>query len=304
MKDSTTQWTDYWSNEGAGGEVFVNREGEKHPALRQFWREALLDLPQGTRILDLACGAGSIYADIADASGYQLVAADLSEQAILRLKERMPSVETMVCSAADVPIDDRTFDIVVSQFGVEYAGMSGFQEAARLVATGGNLRLLCHIENGFIDARNQRELAGLALVASTKFIDRAIAVTRATASNNEKATRDSVATFTEAEPTLAAYVAENPYGFHAHLYQGFRKMFCNRERYDTADIVSWLNAMREEQAKAEARIGDIRAATLSEDDVEQIRSLLEKAGLQNINISPFSLPDHAQPVAWLVKAER
>ncbi|WP_285763909.1 class I SAM-dependent methyltransferase [Biformimicrobium ophioploci] len=305
MTDSENQWTEYWSNEGAGGEVFVNRQGEKHPKLREYWQEALSGLPEGTRILDLACGAGSIYRDIASASsGYRLAAADLSEKATQQLKDQMPAVETIVCSADDVPEASGAFDMVVSQFGVEYAGHAGLQEAMRLVAASGQLRLLCHIEDGFIDDRNQRELAGLKLIRDTGFIDHAISVTSETASRNEASAKAAVEAFTSIEPEVAAFVAKNPHGFHSHLYQGFRTMFCNRQRYRTSDIVGWLEAMREEQAKAETRIGEIRGATLSKDDIDQLRARLEAENFRDISIREFTLPEYTQPVAWAIHATR
>ena len=72
-------WSDYWEKDGAaGGEVFVNAKGGRHPALAEFWLSRFADLAEGARVLDVASGAGSIYAHLDPGHGLDLHATDIA----------------------------------------------------------------------------------------------------------------------------------------------------------------------------------------------------------------------------------
>ena len=108
-------------------------------------------------MLDVACGHGAvtgIAVAAARSAGIELEAhcADYSQAAVDELCKRFPGVEGVACDAADMPWPDQRFDFVVSQFGIEYAGDAAFGEAARLVAEGGTLAALTHLQGGAIHA--------------------------------------------------------------------------------------------------------------------------------------------------------
>lgn len=99
MEQATQGWSAYWEQEGAGGEVFVNAQGRKHPALAEFWAGVFEVLAPGARAIDIASGAGSIYAHLTADHGLDLAAADISEEALKVLQERIPGARTYVCPA-------------------------------------------------------------------------------------------------------------------------------------------------------------------------------------------------------------
>ncbi len=136
-------WSDYWEKDGAaGGEVFVNAKGGRHPALAEFWLSRFADLAEGARVLDVASGAGSIYAHLDPGHGFDLNATDIAPEALEALAKRIEGVSTEVSGAENLPYEDASFDLVVSQYGIEYAGSEAFSEAARLVRPGGSLATL------------------------------------------------------------------------------------------------------------------------------------------------------------------
>ena len=121
MATGDTGWSEYWEKDGADGEVFVNAQGNKHPALADYWQAVFADMPAGSRIVDVASGAGSIYAHLSADHGFELHAVDIAAQALQALASRVPGVQITVSAAEDMPYDDRSFELVVSQFGIEYA---------------------------------------------------------------------------------------------------------------------------------------------------------------------------------------
>ena len=184
MSNTESDWSEYWENDSPKGEVFVTSQGEKHPALAEYWARTFQGQARGTKIIDLASGAGSVFACLPEDHGHELFAADISDVALTLLRERFPSAHTVACSAAKVPLDDESFDLVVSQFGIEYAGVEAFAEAARLLAEGGRLVALCHISGGHIDAGYQAQLREARVVEESDFIDIAKRLTTAAFSGN------------------------------------------------------------------------------------------------------------------------
>lgn len=300
----TDKWSEYWQKESDSGEVFVDKSGNKHQALSAFWQSCLENQSVGSRIIDLACGAGSIFADLPASQNYELHAADLSPEALKHLKRRMPAVHTQICSADDLPFDDQTFDVVVSQFGIEYAGQEGFFEAARIVKKGGSLHVLCHFEDGYIDIKNRDELDGAKLVNKLAFIEKAIAVTSASYSSDDLTMKHAFDAFVTVEPELAKYAGVSERGVHHHLYHGFKSLFVNKSAYTEQDILSWLKDMRNQVDESILRLSEMRKAACSQTDMQQIIAKFAQLGMSQVNCEPFLLPEQKLPVAWYLSAIR
>jgi SAM-dependent methyltransferase len=298
MIDSDKGWTDYWRKDSADGEVFVNAKGERHPALAEFWQAHFSDLREGSRVLDLASGAGSIYAHLPEEHTFQLSATDISDVALEALQDRFPGVSTVVCSADDIPLDD------ASLFGAEYAGMNAFAEAARLLAPGGKFIGLCHIQDGYIDSSNRQQLAEAQIVAEQEFIDHAIRMITTAFSGDAAALKSAQDAFVRAATPVGEGMRRCRKGIHTYLYQGFRQLYERRQQYDLADITGWLDAMREELDINLDRLSRMCAAALSESDVREIIRIFEEQGLEDVNCTPFKTPGNSMPVAWNLTAQK
>jgi ubiquinone/menaquinone biosynthesis C-methylase UbiE len=300
-------WTDYWQKEGAAGEVYVDKKGNKSPFLSDFWHHYFVSLSKENthkKLIDIASGAGSIFAELAKAHPFELFAADVSGHALEQLNSRIANVTTTVCSAACIPFEDRTFDIIVSQFGIEYGGIAAFEEATRLLKKGGELVFLCHHEDGSIDSRNKIELHGAYLVKEIEFIHKAFSVTQGAFSGDAQAFNQECDAFVEVEPRLAAFCQAHPNGVHAYLYSGFKTLFSQRNAYTEEDIVKWLAQMAPEVDKAILRLEEMRKATLSISDMQNIRQGMLASGLTRVEFSPLSVPVNSLPLAWHISARR
>jgi ubiquinone/menaquinone biosynthesis C-methylase UbiE len=304
MSTTDQGWVDYWQHDGEGGEVFVNSKGERHPALAEYWNHAFEGVAGRSRVIDIASGAGSIFAHLSPDHGLELFAADIAEEALEALKARIPGVTTVACPAEAVPYGDGYFDLVVSQFGIEYAGIEAFTEAGRLVAAGGCLAALCHVEDGYIDSNNKAQLEEARLVDEMRFIDLAKDLTRVAFSNDANAMQQSEAVFAPVMSKVAAGVERCPRGIHCHLFRGFRQLFEQRRAYDATDITTWLEQMRADLDKNIDRLSRMRAAALSKADVTTIAENLTAVGLQEIQFNLFATPGNELPVAWKLSAWR
>ena len=108
----------------------------------------LAGLRPGMRVLDVAAGSGALSVPAARA-GARVLATDVSPAMIDRLEARardegLSDLETRVMDGQDLDLDDDTFDIAGSQFGVMlFPDLSrGVSELARVTAPGGRVLLV------------------------------------------------------------------------------------------------------------------------------------------------------------------
>lgn len=304
MSNSEKGWSDYWDKDSADGEVFVNAQGERHPALARFWQQQFECLPHGSRVIDLASGAGSVFTHLPEGHDHQLFAADISHVALKALGERFPSVTTIECSADQVPLDDGSCDVVVSQFGVEYAGIGAFAEAARLISTDGRLIALCHVRDGYIDSGNRAQLAEAKLAAKIGFIDKAVKLVTATFAADAQALGRAEDDFVPVAKQVGDGIGRMKKGIHTHLFFGFRELFEKRQQYDLADIIGWLEGMRRELDMNIDRLSRMCEAAMTVDDIDAVKRLFMKMGLKEVHCTPFETPGNNLPVAWNLTVRR
>ncbi len=150
--DRRAVWSRYWAG-GALHSCGSSFDGNYSGDIREFWREAFAPLADDARMLDIATGNGPIpklmltlrptAAIECDAVDLAAVApawpADLAAHERGRLRFH-PRVE-----AEALPFDDACFDLVVSQYGLEYSDLArSVPELLRVLKPAGRVRLLVH----------------------------------------------------------------------------------------------------------------------------------------------------------------
>lgn len=298
MNGEANNWSAYWRHDGAGGEVFVGPQGKVNAEIAAFWRSLFAGFDAGARIIDIACGAGSVFGHVSGPDNFELVAADLSIDALELLRTRTRGAEVVVASASALPFRESSFDLVVSQFGVEYAGPEAFEQAFRLLKPGGQIVTLSHVQNGFIDRKNAALQAGVRKAEEIEFIALATRLTRAIFSG--VGVDEAVRQFQPAEREMAAFVAEHPGGLHSHLYAGFRQLIERKAHYDEKDILGWLDGMTSELDLNRLRLHEMRKAALDDAAIENARSAAKRCGV-SLTIGQMTLAGQASPVAWRIE---
>ena len=297
-------WTDYWRKEGVGGEVFVGPQNQRNEKLGDFWRQALGGLTPGTTVLDIACGAGSVFAALPDNHGLELHGSDLSEQALKLIKSRIPGVRTSKSSATQLDYSDHAMGMVVSQFGLEYAGLDAFAEAGRVVGSGGQFTFLCHCEGGYVDKRTSSQLTGAQVARSSQFAFKAAQLVRAMFALEPTAVKRAAGEFQKSEVTMRNTISKHPEGIHTHLYQGFRKIYGDYKNYALPDILKWLADVSAEIEMTTARLSQMQNAMLSEPQMREALERLTAMGLSVNQPNALQLDDHDAPLAWHLSGQR
>lgn len=153
LNERSQAWTAYWAS-GALHSCAGSYAGNYGAPYRDFWRGVFATLTPGERVLDLCCGnaplpkmlleerpqlRGRIGIDAVDAARVApawVAALPEAERAAIRVH-----AET---DAAALPFDDASFDLCLSQFGIEYAGAAAWREAARVLRPGAELAAVVH----------------------------------------------------------------------------------------------------------------------------------------------------------------
>ena len=98
----------------------------------------LLRVGHGTRLLDIACGAG-LAAELAAARGADVAAIDASHRLVAIARDRLPRADVQVGDMRELPWTDDSFDVVTSFRGIWGTTPEALDEARRVLRPGGLL---------------------------------------------------------------------------------------------------------------------------------------------------------------------
>lgn len=159
-------WDRYWQSDriascldGAGASNY----GE---AVAAGWRDFLSELPTGARIIDLCTGNGAIAVLAATVANQQdksfsitaVDQADIDPPAyVTRNRDEMAAIQFLGRTQVEaLPFPDGSFDVAISQYGLEYSDVAvSVAELVRVLAPGGRVRLVVHAAEGVV-ATNAR----------------------------------------------------------------------------------------------------------------------------------------------------
>ena len=306
MNDKTAKdWGNYWQGRAASeaGAALVGVGIETDAEISDFWAQRLGTFPKDAKILDLACGAGSVTRRAAVLGLTDVTGLDISEDAIATLKAEFPDVTGIVASADETGLPRDSFDVVASQFGFEYADApKAAAEAARLLKTGGQFIALAHSQGSAIDAEVSRHERAANAVLESGFFAAAIDMFRADMSGASDAVFHKAAQAFSGPQAEVLTIAKGQGGLAAYLYQGTQKLFEQRRNYVLPDVVGWLEGMQGEITAYAGRMESMRRAALSRRDAEAVMHTLEAGGLIPQPLEQFTSKNSGDVIGWIISA--
>lgn len=313
-------WRAYWQGALASGDALAG--GAKGTALDDFWA-AFLErrIPGAVRALDVCCGAGAVARRIADKASdraeFSLFCADYSGEAAGQAAQTCAAqsenpAHGFAADAGLMPVVDGGFDIVASQFGLEYAGTAAFSEAARVLAPGGAFAALVHLKGGPIEAECACNLALVEAAQKTGLIETARHAFDAGYSADVGGGADG---FRLANNEFAAAVArakkvivESPPGeahsFFMRFFKDLGEMYPNRRAYDPQEVQFWLDNGARELSAYHVRMASMVSAAKGKDEIKDIAAQLNAAGLDIASPATLAMGEPATPAAWILTGEK
>lgn len=309
-------WDTYWH--GTGDVGAFSSGGVKHPSIGLFWDDffrSLRDQYQTPRIIDIATGNGAVV-EMAleildnDASAYTCV--DVSGAAIQNVQRRFPGLTGIVADALHIPLDDEEFDITTSQFGVEYAGIDAVVEARRMVAPGGRLALMLHIESGSIHKECSDSLAAIERLQASRFVPLSLqlfetgfdAVQGADRAPYDAAGKQLAPAIHAVELIMEEYGEHVAGGTIARLYSDVGQIHSKIQNYDPKEVLSWLSTMDAELEDYSGRMSSMIDAGIAQAAFDELCEDLRAGGFTLQRAEPLLPADQELPLAWVLVATR
>jgi SAM-dependent methyltransferase len=319
------QWDRYWAY-GNLHSFSQMSSGNYHGAVAAYWRACFAVADPGSRILDVATGNGAIALLALEASDSHSKAftihgidlADIEPAARIgdpAVAERLGRIHFHGRTGAEaLPFDDGSFDLVCSQFGLEYSDLSrSFPEIARTLRPRGRLALIMHHADSVLLRAAHEELRQLDYVLDdVKLYLRARNLLRAMAEahrgtknraarrnpkleKKRRALHDAMATVRR-----AAESSPNP-NMLLGPAQYVREIFAAADRSSADELLKWLDEALRRVSANRRRLQDMIDAAMDEAHAARLRELAVRSGFRDIDLVPFHEDDGAM-LGWRLEA--
>jgi ubiquinone/menaquinone biosynthesis C-methylase UbiE len=286
-------WSRYWAT-GQSHSCFT--QGKPFDTSR-IWAEVFEGAKPGARVLDLAAGGGALtHLAVGHPSKFQVTGVDYAQSLPpIDGADMRPGIRLEA-----LPFADGAFDLVISQFGIEYADpVLAHEEATRVLADGGQVAFLIHHDQGEVAkasagaaARAERLVGAEGPVQSVIALGQAAAERRATQAHVEKVARAlSLAQSGEVDSTVGWAL-----GF-------VQELMAKRALFPPQYLIENGKTLLGELDAFVIRARAMAGAAQSAGQIDDLKQRYEAAGLADFQSQ--IVPDKGQsPVAWLVTAHR
>lgn len=314
-------WDAYWRDGGAPGHALT--DSSKAGVLDRFWTDALTAAFAASpvrRAADLACGSGavaSLVASVATRTGCaapMLCCVDWSAAAATTAAGRLGgAARPLSADLAALPFADGGLDLVVSQYGLEYAGEPAFREAARVLAPGGALIALVHDADGGVAAecRATRALFEEASEIALTNLARAVFAAGDQADHAPRSAPALAEAMRRLQPGLARFaglVARDNDTLAMQFLRQVRRdlliMLARRRAYAPQDVFDWLAKIEKEITGYRDRMASMIEAARSASQIEEIAAIFSAAGYAVESPQRVLAEPAATSIGWALRVRR
>lgn len=313
-------WDLYWR--GTREAAAYKEGGAQDEVLAQFWtiffsRE--LPTRKNPQMLDIGCGNGAVIQFVMKAtqdlaqSELSIKCLDYSVSAVQELHKRFPLVTGVSADAAQTPFCDQSFDIVSSQFGLEYAGPAAVAEAARLVALDGVLVAVLHLNDGAIYKEcsiNLEVIEGVQNCQILSLLRRAFEAGFALISGDGSNTE-----FQMADKKLAPAVKDVAQliesrgkevlgGMVYRLYTDIAHMYRRMNAYEPQDVYTWIDRMVGELDAYAGRMSSMLHAAMDVGEMAAMVETIKSRGLSVSRSETLHMGEENEAAAWVLVSQR
>lgn len=167
ISNGQSHWTSYWEKGVLNSCAYDSQTGNYQGTILDFWNQKI---PEGKELslLDLCTGNGALLSLLLSTKGatsfVRLVGVDLAGIEPKWVKQLESDIQKKIdflpnISISNLPLDNETFDVVTSQFGIEYSDIAqSVSDAARVLKTGGSLIAVIHNTNSIIVKNSKEEI--------------------------------------------------------------------------------------------------------------------------------------------------
>ncbi|WP_334048120.1 class I SAM-dependent methyltransferase [Alteromonas gracilis] len=316
MSKGIPSWENYWS--GVADVGAYSGGGVNHPSIDSFWKTYLstyskkLFDAQEYRILDVCAGNGALISQMQSTLlnvNINISAIDYSESAIRQIEKQFPHVQAIVADASAIPFN-KNFKLIISQFGIEYAGKNAFAEVARVTEKNGTVALMMHIKDGVIYREsidnirviNKLNDSDVIEVTSKTFVCGIDSLKTGNREDFEALSQEFAEKVRVLEGIMHDYGKNAAGGLVIQFYNDIANIYENLGAYDADELERWLMSLRSELLLYRTRMESMVEAALDSAAFDDIITLL-KSKQFTIEIADMLFsPNQLNPLAWVLVA--
>lgn len=282
-------WTSYWASGGLHS-CTGSYAGNYGGAIGAWWTARFARLEPGQRLLDLASGNGPLPLMISEQRPDDALSVDAVDLAQVAPAWFEPARHRGIrfhsgVAMEQLPFPDASFDVVMSQFGFEYARREpALDEALRVCRPGGSLALVMHHAGSVLVEVGRSELANQALLqAPGGLFDAAAAVipwfARARAGEDLRTNAAALASreaYNAAIRTLGQHIAASPApDLLVETRDGINRLLAGVGT-DAAPALATLRDYRDAQVAAGLRTAEMIAHALDDGQAQALVQAIEQ----------------------------
>jgi SAM-dependent methyltransferase len=310
---SNAGWRDYWKADRPASCMPENERTAQEIAAT--WQKWFAECAGGSRILDIATGNGIVLTHAAAAGrqlnrAFALTGVDLADIDPLRylssLEDDMRAATFVGSVAAEhLPFDASSFDVVVSQYGLEYADLDqALTEVARVLAPGGILHWLAHSESSEVVQQNREQALEVEYLLAPRgpvyYMNAFVARQR-----RRKDMQYSITMLNESFAQAYEWCkAHPPAKVVQEMCSGFADIANRWQAYDPSDLAKMLEDSERRLTSHSARIRSLLDAVMSPQRRQLLQGILTRPSWQNLSIDTVRVGEGPSEIGLHVRAER
>lgn len=306
-------WHDYWKADRRASCMPENERTAQEIA--GLWQQWFAECPGGSRILDIATGNGIVLAHAAAAGrvhdrAFALTGVDLADIDPLRyvssLEDDLRAAKFFGGVAAErLPFEDCSFDIVVSQYGLEYADLSrALGEVARVLGPGGTLHWLAHSDASEVVQQHREQAVEVDYLLAPRgpvyYMNTFVARQR-----RRKDMAYSVTMLNESFAQAYEFCRAHPPAKVVHeVCSGFAEIANRWQAYDPADLARILAEAQRRLIDHRSRIRSLLDAVMTPARLQAARESLTRAAWRAPTMTEVRVGEGPSEIGVHIRAQR
>jgi len=278
--DSKSHWTQYWQ-QGHKTSFGENLQNNYQGKLRQHWLDIFASLQPSQSVLDLCTGNATLIRLAKDlANNFESIHFTGVDYAKIEIDESFSNLENIKfldsINVESLPFNKATFELVISNFGVEYSELDlTIPEISRVLKKGGRIELICHHEQSSLITESRQCVEMLAKIHQSDGVlmtlKKLVAELDKELPNDREIFRNKLnEQLTELQDVDKKSLQDSD------ILMFLRHLFSKNSIDKTED----LRKFEEESLGYQARLKVMTEAALSNDDLTRIRSSSLSCGIE------------------------
>ncbi len=311
-------WDTYWRDNriySAGPDA----DADVAAALERKWIDAAAALPDGARVLDLACGNGFVALTVARAAknAGKAITLDGIDAADIDPRRYLTSDADLLGAIAfrgrtrmeQLPFEAGSFDAVFSNFGIEFGDLAkSTAEVGRVLKPGGITTMLAMASRTpLVEQLDRKARQSRHILTKTKIFDVAIAVAQAISvyesTGEGREPRQYLQRFSAEVQSVMAKVSDADAGSAIAVTATLQTILTERKNVDIASQVDAISTLKSRLTEHAARSEAIVRSALGEASLTGLGRRLNEAGVRDVDTGPLAVGAQGT-VAWQISAKK